>query len=263
MAAMNGSHTPTDPSTVTAQEAFTIVGHRGAMARELENTIASFQEAEQAGCPEIELDLRPTADGRIVVIHDATLDRLVADEAHRGIGTVSEMTLEQIQQVPLRDGHRLHTFEEVCAATTARLEVELKDPAVVPLLARFLEDRPDVVARMRLTSFRSEALVQARELLPHIPRGMIVHGLPVEDEHPEGLDALLERTDASALACGWRGLTAEAVAAQHAAGRRVHGWPLRTAEQMAHALQIGVDGTTADDPRAAFAWYAEARAAQR
>ena len=110
--------------------------------------------------------------------------------------------------MPLRDGHRLHTFDEVCGATTARLEVEIKDPAVMPLLARFLEDRPDVIARMRLTSFRAEALVQARELLPQIPRGMIVHRLPVEDKHPEGLDSLLERTGASALLCGWEGLTA-------------------------------------------------------
>ena len=252
--------TETGPDTTTAE--ITIVGHRGAMTHALENTITAFQLAEQAGCPEIELDLRPTADGRIVVIHDATMDRLVADEAHRGIGKVAEMTLEQIQQVPLRDGHRLHTFEEVCEATTARLEVEIKDPAVMPLLARFLEDRPDVAARMRLTSFRAEALVQARELLPQIPRGMIVHRLPVEDKHPEGLDSLLERTGASALLCGWEGLTAEAVEAQHTAGRRVHGWPLRTAEQMTHALEIGVDGTTADDPQAAFEWYAQARAAR-
>lgn len=252
--------TETGPDTTTAE--ITIVGHRGAMTHALENTITAFQLAEQTGCPEIELDLRPTADGRIVVIHDATMDRLVADEADRGIGKVAEMTLEQIQQVPLRDGHRLHTFEEVCEATTARLEVEIKDPAVMPLLARFLEDRPDVVARMRLTSFRAEALVQARELLPQIPRGMIVHGLPVEDKHPEGLDSLLERTGASALLCGWEGLTAEAVEAQHTAGRRVHGWPLRTPEQMTHALEIGVDGITADDPQAAFEWYAQARAAR-
>src|SRR5699024_6955802 len=163
---------------------------------------------------------------------------------------------------PLRDGHRLHTFDEVCEATTARLEVEIKDPAVMPLLARFLEDRPDVIARMRLTSFRAEALVQARELLPQIPRGMIVHRLPVEDKHPEGLDSLLERTGASALLCGWEGLTAEAVEAQHAAGRRVHGWPLRTAEQMTHALEIGVGGPTAGDPQAAVARAGQARAAR-
>ncbi|ASK65903.1 glycerophosphodiester phosphodiesterase [Brachybacterium avium] len=252
----------TDPGPDTASGELLIVGHRGAMTHALENTLASFQLAEQMGCRELELDLRRSADDRIVVIHDGTLDRLAGDEDGRGLGPVADMTLEEIQRVPLRDGHRLHTFEEVCAATTAGLEVEIKDPAVVPLLARFLEARPEVVRRMRLTSFRAEALVQARELLPQIPRGMIVHRLPVGEKHPEGLDALLERTAASALLCGWKGLTADAVAAQHAAGRRVHGWPLRTAEQMAHAIAIGVDGTTVDDPQAAFEWYRQALAAQ-
>ncbi|WP_394214875.1 glycerophosphodiester phosphodiesterase [Brachybacterium vulturis] len=252
--------TDTGPDTTSGE--LTIVGHRGAMTHALENTLASFQRAEQLGCQELELDLRRSADDRLVVIHDATLDRLAADEDGRGLGPVADRTLEELQQVPLRDGHRLHTFEEVCAATTANLEVEIKDPAVVPLLAGFLETRPEVVRRMRLTSFHADALVQARELLPQIPRGMIVHRLPVTEKHPEGLDALLERTGASALLCGWEGLTAEAVAAQHAAGRRVHGWPLRTAEQMAHAVVIGVDGTTVDDPQAAFEWYRQVLAAQ-
>ena len=251
--------TDTGPGTTT--EEFTIVGHRGAMTHALENTITSFQLAEQMGCPQLELDLRRSADDRIVVIHDATLDRLAADEDGRGLGDVADMTLEEIQQVVLRDGHRLHTFEEVCAATTVGLEVEIKDPAVVPLLVGFLEAHPEVASRMRLTSFRPEALMQARELLPHIPRGMIVHGLPVEEKHPEGLEALLERTGASMLLCGWEGLSAEAVAAQHVAGRRVHGWPLRTAEHMLHAVAIGVDGTTVDDPQAAFDWYQQALAA--
>ncbi|WP_218192334.1 glycerophosphodiester phosphodiesterase [Brachybacterium vulturis] len=252
----------TDTGPATARGELMIVAHRGAMTHALENTIAAFQLAEQLGCRELELDLRPSADGRMVVIHDATLDRLAAHEDGRGLGAVAAMTLEELQRVPLRDGHRLHTFEEVCAATTAGLEVEIKDPAVVPLLAAFLKTRPEVVQRMRLTSFRAEALVQARELLPQIPRGMIVHRLPVTEKHPEGLDALLERTGASTLLSGWEGLTADAVAAQHAAGRRVHGWPLRTAEQMARAVAIGVDGTTVDDPQAAFEWYQQVLAAR-
>ena len=71
------------PRTTTGE--ITIVANRGAMTHTLENTIDSFLLAEQMGCREIELDLRPTADGRIVVIHDRTMDRLVADEADEGL----------------------------------------------------------------------------------------------------------------------------------------------------------------------------------
>jgi len=250
----------TESATSTATESFTIVGHRGAMAHTLENTLASFRQAEQMGCPELELDIRPTADGRIVVVHDATLDRLAADEPGQDLGDVSLMTFDELQQVRLRDGHRLHTLEEVCAATTVRLQVEIKDPAVVDLLPDFLQAHSQAEARIYLTSFSADALVRARELVPRLRRGMIVHGLPVEKEHPGGLEPLLERTGATSLHCGLTGLTAEVVAAQQTAGRSVHVWPVRSAEAMAEAVALGADGVTVDDPQAAFAWYDEALA---
>lgn len=248
------------PAADTAMEAFTIVGHRGAMAHTLENTIASFQQAEAMGCPELELDIRPSADGRIMVVHDATVDRIAADEAGRGLGDVSQLSAAQLQQVPLRDGHRVHTLEEVYEATTVRLQVEIKDPAVVPLLVGFAEAHPDAARRIRLTSFDADALAHASEVAPQIPRGIIVFRMPVEGTHPEGLDRLLGRTGSSIFHCGWEGLTSEVVDAQHAEGRRVHGWPVRSAEDVAHALALGVDGTTVDDPQAGFEWYEQALA---
>lgn len=243
-----------DPS-----EPFTIVGHRGAMAQFLENTIVSFQEAERVGCPELELDIRPSADGRIVVVHDRDLDRIAARDAGRGLGDVSAMTLAQIQAVELRDGHRVHTLEDVYQATTARLQVEIKDPAVVPLLVAFAATYPDAVQRVRFTGFDVDALAHAYELVPAVPRGIIVHRLPVEDKHPEGLERLLERTGSSVFHCGWEGLTPAAVADQQAQGRRVHVWPVRTADEMAAAVALGADGTTVDDPAAAFEWYRQAQ----
>ena len=154
----------------------------------------------------------------------------------------------------------LCTVEEVCAATTARLQVELKDPAVAPLLPGFLDAHPGAAERIYLTSFLADALAAVRELLPEIPRGMIVHGLPVEETHPEGLDALLERTGATSLHCGRKCLTREDVETQQAQGRRVHVWTVRTAQQMAEALELGVDGATVNDPQGAFEWYAQALA---
>lgn len=246
----------------SAELPFTIVGHRGAMAHLLENTIESFQLAEQIGCQELELDIRPSADGRIVVVHDATLDRIAADDDGRGLGEISVMSLEEIQRVRLRDGHRVHTLDEVYSATTVNLQVEIKDIAVVPLLVDFVKEHPQAAARIRLTGFSADALALARELVPDLPRGIIVKHLPVEDQHPEGLEAMLERTGSCVFHCGWEGLTREVVQAQQAAGRPVHGWPCRSAEDMARALELGVDGTTVDDPRAAFGWYEQALAAR-
>ncbi|GAA1484023.1 glycerophosphodiester phosphodiesterase [Brachybacterium fresconis] len=249
------SSEPTRPGTT-----FTIVGHRGAMASVLENTIASFEEAERVGCQEIELDIRPSADGRLVLTHDRSLDRMMAEQ-DRGLGPVDTMNWAALQKVELRDGHRVATLEEAVAATSVFLQVEIKDPAVVPLLADRVDKLPALTQRVRLTSFDTEALVHARQLMPQIPRGQIIHGLPLPEDRREDLESLLQRTGADALYCGWTGLTAEVVADQHAAGRLVHGWPTRSEEDLALALELGLDGTTADDPEAAIGWYEQARAA--
>lgn len=249
----------TETHAITSDQAqmepFTVVGHRGAMSLVLENTIESFTLAEQLGCHELELDIRPTRDGRIVVVHDRDLDRLVASAEGQGLGDVSALTWSEIRAVQLRDGHRVHTLEEVYEATSARLQVEIKDPDVVPLLVEFAAKFPDVGHRVRLTGFDPEALVRARDLVPQIPRGIIVHELPVEGRHPEGLDSLLERTGSSVFHCGWNGLTSETVREQQHQGRRVHVWPVDSPSRMQQALELGADGTTVDDPEQAMDWY--------
>ncbi|MGB1220724.1 MAG: glycerophosphodiester phosphodiesterase, partial [Alcanivoracaceae bacterium] len=52
-----------------------IVGHRGARGEAPENTLASFQLAIDAGVPEIELDVRLSSDGHLIVLHDKDVDR--------------------------------------------------------------------------------------------------------------------------------------------------------------------------------------------
>src|SRR3954470_18661165 len=63
------------------------VGHRGASAYAPENTVAAFDEAVRLGAKGVEFDLRITADGNLVVLHDATVDRTT-----NGHGHVANMT---------------------------------------------------------------------------------------------------------------------------------------------------------------------------
>lgn len=105
--------------------------HRGASAEAPENTMAAFRRAIELGADGIELDVQRSADGRLVVIHDETVDRTTT-----GSGRLVEMTWEQIE--PLRivdDGRelldeRLPLLEEVLelvAPTGLELNIELKD----------------------------------------------------------------------------------------------------------------------------------------
>lgn len=93
-----------------------VVGHRG-FSDYLENTISSFKMAvEQYGCPALELDLRLSSDGEIVIMHDKTLDRTT-----NSAGNVAEIPLEILKTVQVTKGGNgdtdsIPTFEEVLQA---------------------------------------------------------------------------------------------------------------------------------------------------
>jgi glycerophosphoryl diester phosphodiesterase len=71
-----------------------VVAHRGMVSGFPENTLAAFHQAMELGFTAIEIDLRATADGHIVVMHDDTVDRTTS-----GHGKVSELTLADIRSL--------------------------------------------------------------------------------------------------------------------------------------------------------------------
>ena len=70
------------------------IGHRGARAYEPENTLSSFRKALEFGANAVELDVRKTKDGKLVVIHNADVNKTT-----NGEGAVSEFTLEQLNKI--------------------------------------------------------------------------------------------------------------------------------------------------------------------
>lgn len=231
-----------------------IVGHRGAMAHLPENSLASYALAERVGVDEIELDVRLSSDEELFLLHDATLDRTAGDDSARGLGPVAGLTLAQLQAVTLDSGRGVVTLTEMYDATNTFIQLEIKDPAVVPHLARFFEERPAEAARTALTGFDADAVRHAAEVMPRIGRQIIVADLTKAEEFDGGLWSLLEYTRATRFACGFTGLTPELVDELHARDIEVHVWPLRTIEQMREAIRLGVDGATSDDPEQALAW---------
>lgn len=233
----------------------TIAGHRGAMAHAPENSLQSYALAESVGADEIELDVRMTRDGELVVLHDSTLDRVAADERGKNLGEVANLTMAELAQVQLTSGRSVLRLEEAYAATSITMQVEIKAPHCVQALATFMRQNPQHAQRTLFTSFRASALKALKELLPEVPRGIIVKQYPVTDKYPEGLATLLETTGSSIFHCGWQGLTSELVDSLHADGYGVRGWPMRTTEDMARAIELGIDGTTSDDPALARSWW--------
>jgi glycerophosphoryl diester phosphodiesterase len=94
-----------------------ILAHRGASAYAPENTMAAFGLALDMGAHGIELDVQLTRDGKLVVIHDLSIDR-----TSNGTGQVGELTLEELRQYDFSynfagkygtDGSRLPELGEV------------------------------------------------------------------------------------------------------------------------------------------------------
>jgi glycerophosphoryl diester phosphodiesterase len=98
-----------------------IIGHRGASGIEPENTIRSFKKAEEAGVDMIELDVRRSKDGEIVVVHDSDLLRIFGDPR-----TIRSLTLAEIKRVSTEYNREIPTLDEVLANIRTDLNIEIK-----------------------------------------------------------------------------------------------------------------------------------------
>jgi glycerophosphoryl diester phosphodiesterase len=103
------------------------IGHRGAAGHAPENTLAAIQKGIALGVDFVEIDVRRTADGVLVVLHDATVNRTTD-----GKGRVDRLFLRDIAKLNAGNGEHIPTLKEVLkiAAGKAGLMLELKTEGV-------------------------------------------------------------------------------------------------------------------------------------
>ncbi len=94
-----------------------VIAHRGEHIRNPENSLSGIRAAIDLGADFVELDVRTTLDGRLVLMHDATVDRTT-----NGKGAVAELTLDQIIALRL-GGEKVPTFEEALDVAHGKIEV--------------------------------------------------------------------------------------------------------------------------------------------
>ncbi|WP_205754756.1 glycerophosphodiester phosphodiesterase [Pseudarthrobacter sp. NamE5] len=233
---------------------FLITAHRGAMALAPENSGLSFKLAAAGGADEIELDVRITADGVPIVLHDATLRRVAAGNGPLMDVPVAQLSLAQVRTVTLTSGHHVLTLAEALDIADVPLQIEIKDPAAVTAVARLLSSRTATLPSLRFSSFLPEALARLQQHLPDVPRGLIVGEYPAGIRRQEELSALLARAGATTLYSGFRNLTRREVERLRCRGIDVHAWPLAVFEDLCRATRLGACGGTADDPGRARGW---------
>ena len=204
----------------------------------LENTLSSIEQAIALGCELIEVDLRRTADRRLILMHDARIDRTT-----EGRGLVAEMRLARLQRVRTRDGQRIPTLEEALDAVSGRagLMLELKGRGTGALACDIVGDS-QFTGRILYASFRRQelALIQKRSAKPETL--LLVDRLsndPLPAACALGVSGLGVRVDL---------LTTAHVTAAHRAGLHVFVYTVNEPGQIKAALALEVDGIISDFP---------------
>ncbi|MFT4296609.1 MAG: glycerophosphodiester phosphodiesterase family protein [Micropruina sp.] len=227
-----------------------IWAHRGASARQPENTIAAFAAAMDAGADGVELDVQLTSDGVPVVIHDEKVDR-----THDGTGWVSSFSCAQLQKLrslvkPKGDPAitRIPTLAEVLdliAPGRQQINIELKN-SVKPykgletkVLALIGERK--LADRVVLSSFNHYSLQRLRE------RGWTGELAAVHDGMLREPWRYFRELDVQAVHPPRHVLMVPGfVTRAHRAGFKVRVWTVNKSAQRQRCARLGVDGIFTD-----------------
>ncbi|HEX6289204.1 MAG TPA: glycerophosphodiester phosphodiesterase family protein [Herpetosiphonaceae bacterium] len=238
-----------------------IIAHRGASADAPENTLAAFELAYRQGAQMIEFDVRPTADGAIVVFHDDTTARWNGRS-----DAVAALTLAAMQQIDLR-GERAPTLDEVCdwaRATGMLLNVEIKVAGIEAAVARTIQAH-GIDEQVIISSFALGALQTMRIVAPDLARGVLTDA----DATPPGAASLWPLEPLRSLeARAWhpsRQLPQleQLIPPIREAGYAVNVWTVDDPAVMRQLLGLRVEGIMTNRPallaEVMRAWQAEAQ----
>ncbi len=161
-----------------------IIGHRGAKAHAPENTLVSFAMAQQAGARWVETDVKESADGVLLLMHDDEIDR-----TSNGQGKVSTLSWEQLLSCdagawfsPKFKGEKIPSLDEAVTlfkkiGLGVNLEIKPcpgKTHSTSTLIAHFIKDKwPKDVPAPLVSSFDQQALEVVREILPKCNIGLL------------------------------------------------------------------------------------------
>jgi len=215
-----------------------VVGHRGAAGLEPENTLRSFRRAIELGVDLVECDVRLTADGAPVLLHDETLDRTTD-----GRGPVAGTTLEALRNLDAGKGERVPTLSEFLALISGRCgaHLELKADGTPAVVLEVVE-REGMLESIIFTSGRTERLAEVRQLCGEASFEHIFSD-PPPDAIPRALSVC-----ASRISVNHNHLTTDFVRAAHDAGLVVVTWTPNTEEEMVAGIEKGVDFVCTDRP---------------
>jgi glycerophosphoryl diester phosphodiesterase len=232
-----------------------IVAHRGASWEHPEHTLEAYQKAILQGADLLECDVRLTADGHLVCVHDRRIDR-----TSEGKGVVSARTLEQLRRWDSDQDRQVLLLQELIdlvlsAERRVGLAIETKHPVryaglveqrVVEMVRDYglVGSRFDEDSRVYLMSFSEMALRRWRALAPGVPRVFLMEEVPLRCRKgwlPFGAGVAGPSIEILREHPGY-------VDRVHRAGGRVFVWTVDEVEDVELCRTLGVDAIISNRP---------------
>jgi glycerophosphoryl diester phosphodiesterase len=215
-----------------------VIAHRGASGYVAEHTFSAYDLAVEQGADMLELDVRATADGQLVVLHDRTLLRTAGDPCP--IDRIRAAALDALDPAvrPVGLDAVLDRYP-----TAPQWLVELKDatPACAHAVAAALAER-GLADRTVVQSFDAKALIRLRSMAPALAVA------PLYNRPPSA--RRIRRVAGFAVGIGVRHTAVDRplLLQARACGLAVRAWTPNAAAELERLITIGVDGVITDKP---------------
>lgn len=224
-----------------------IMGHRGAKGELPENTILGFQRAIDLNLPAIELDIHLSKDGKIMVIHDDTVDRTT-----NGEGAVNDLTSGELRTLDAGQNQKIPFLEEcleLLLSNNLEVQIEVKDgktiPPLISLIDRLSKDHQELLT---VISFHHGWLKDFKDSLPQISTALLLYGRPLNA--PEIAKAC--RADGISFNIGF--IDEELRKQTLDSGLSLTGWNANTKKDFQKMEALGIDYCGTDVPSETINW---------
>ncbi|OLB85079.1 MAG: hypothetical protein AUI15_33590 [Actinobacteria bacterium 13_2_20CM_2_66_6] len=181
----------------------------------------SFRSAIAAGCDLIECDVHLSSDGRLVVIHDHSLDRTT-----NGSGLVREHSAAELRKLDAGGGEKIPLLQEVIELALGKVGLVIEIKQVPPLYPGLEEKLMNMLRQLgavpecAVISFNHTSIHQIRQMEPSLQLGILEGARPM---HPA---SLLREAGADVYSPHWGATDPQVVSEVHAAGGAVAVWPV-------------------------------------
>lgn len=220
-----------------------VIGHRGAMGHETENTLASVQKAMDLGVDMIEIDVFKIQSGEIVVFHDETVDRLT-----NGPGKIEEYNIFDLSRLIVNGGHKIPMLQDVLKLIDNKvaLNIELKgdDTAdkVNHIMNYYIEKQGWSPENFIISSFKWDELREMRKLNPNVQIAVLT------EENPVDAIPVAKELNAVAINPYFKNLDLETANKIREAGLKIYVWTVNQDFDIDAMKRIGVDGIITNYP---------------